>query len=173
MRASAPLPGSDTVALLRPLLGWRRTELAAIVTGTGIAAADDPSTRDEQHERVRVRAQLNAAQWLDPAALAASGAHLAAADAAIEWAVDRDFETVRADGDALAYRPGDAPPEIRRRIAARLIAALASEGDGGALRGREVDRLLGALDSGGSATLRGVLAAGGETWRFRPAPPRR
>jgi len=173
MRASAPLPGSGQVRVLRPLLGWRRAELEAAVASAGVEAVDDPSNHDEQHERVRVRRKLAEAAWLDPAALAASSAHLAAADEAIEWAVARDMAAVRSEAGALHYRPGDAPPEIRRRVAARLVALLACEGDGQALRGRELDRLLAALDQGRSATLRGVQASGGPEWRLRTAPPRR
>jgi tRNA(Ile)-lysidine synthase len=173
MRVAARLPGSDKVTLLRPLLGWRRAELNALVAAAGVEAADDPSNHDEQHERVRMRRLLAATPWLEPAQLAHSSAHLAAADQAIEWAVDREAAAVRTSVGALCYCPGDAPPEIRRRVAARLIAALASEGDGDVLRGRELDRLVGELEAGGSATLRGVHASGGPEWRFRRAPARR
>ena len=179
MRASSPLPGSGPrpingkAKLIRPLLGWRRTELASIVAAGGIDAACDPSNDDEQYERVRIRRLMAANNWLDPAALAASAAHLAAADAAIDYAVAREYASVQSDGETLRYDPRDTPPELRRRVAARMIAALASEGDGGVLRGRELDRLLAEIDAGSSATLRGVVAGGGPVWRFRRAPPRR
>jgi hypothetical protein len=52
------------------------------------------------------------------------------------------------------------------------VAVLASEGSGQPLRGRELDRLLATLSDGGTATLRGVLCSGGETWRFAAAPRR-
>ena len=122
---------------------------------------------------MRVRRIVAASDWLDPAALAASAAHLAAADQAIDYAVAREWDTVRDQDGALHYDPRDTPPELRRRVAARMIAALASEGDGGSLRGRELDRLLGDIDAGLSTTLRGVLASGGPEWCFRPAPRRR
>jgi tRNA(Ile)-lysidine synthase len=173
MRLAAALPGAGDVALLRPLLAWRRDALHAIVEAAGIAACDDPSNADERHERVRVRRFLADSPWLDPAALAASAAHLAAADEAVEFAVDAAWASVRRDAEALHYVPGDAPPEIRRRVAARAIAALASEGDGERLRGGELDRLLAQLDGGGSASLRGVLVQGGTEWRFSRAPARR
>jgi tRNA(Ile)-lysidine synthase len=173
MRPAAPLPGAGDVALLRPLLGWRRDELHAIVEAAGIAACDDPSNADERHERVRVRRYLADSPWLDPLALAASAAHLAAADEAVEFSVDTAWVGVRRDGDALWFEPRNAPPEIRRRIVARAIAALASEGDGERLRGGELDQLLAQVESGRSATLRGVLVQGGREWRFARAPARR
>jgi len=161
------------VTLIRPLLGWRRAELTGVVAACGITPAADPSNDDERYERVRVRRLLAASLWLDPAALAVSAAHLAAADEMIEYAVAREWEKVRHDGGALHYDPRDTPPELRRRVAARMIATLASEGDGSTLRGRELDRLLGDIAAGSSTTLRGVLACGGPVWCFRSAPPRR
>jgi tRNA(Ile)-lysidine synthase len=40
-------------------------------------------------------------------------------------------------------------------------------------RGEALGRLLATLEAGGTATLGGVRCAGGEPWRFAPAPPRR
>jgi len=173
MRPISPLPENGEVALIRPLLGWRRADLTAIVSASGVSPADDPSNSDEQHERVRIRRLVAANEWLDPAALAASAAHLAAADEAIEYAVAREYANVQSDGKNFRYDPRDTPPELRRRVAARIIAALASEGDGGTLRGRELDRLMAQIEAGSSATLRGVVADGGPLWRFRRAPSRR
>lgn len=182
MRASAPVPGHTGLTLVRPLLGWRRTELAAVVAAAGISAVDDPSNHDDRFERVRIRAALAEHDWLDAAALARSAAHLAAADEAIDHAVEQAWGNVRVEAagesGVLSFDPGNAPPEIRRRLVAKAIAALAHEGDGGTLRGREVDQLLATIDAGGSATLRGVRASGGrageiETLRFSRSPPRR
>jgi tRNA(Ile)-lysidine synthase len=171
MRPSAPLPGAAELRLLRPLLGWQRSELVDICEAAGVTPAADPSNDDEQYERVRVRQALSAFD-LDPESVARSAGHLGAADEAIEWAVDREWsDRVRRSVDVATYEAGSAPNEIRRRIVGRILAALASEGND-ELRGRELDRLLETLESGGSATLRGVLAKGGEPWRFEPAPPR-
>ena len=73
---------------------------------------------------------------------------------------------------SLAYRPGEVPAEIVRRIVSRIIRKLATEGDPN-LRGRELDHLLLELGSGAHATIRGVRCSGGREWRFAPAPPRR
>ncbi|MDQ3078861.1 MAG: tRNA lysidine(34) synthetase TilS [Pseudomonadota bacterium] len=173
MRPSSPLRGNMKLKLVRPLLGWRRAKLASIVAAAGVTAVSDPSNGDEQHERVRIRRLLAASEWIDPAALAASARYLGAADKAIEYAVAREYGRVQSEGEELCFDPGDTPTELRRRVVARIIATLASEGDGAALRGGELDRLLAQIEGGASATLRGVVAEGGPIWRFRRAPPRR
>ena len=173
MRPIAPVPGTS-LPLLRPLLGWRRQELEAICASAGMGPVADPSNEDERYERVRIRGALANADWLDPEALGRSAVNVAAADEALEWAAEKEWaQSVQRGADAFAYRPTDAPPEIRRRIVARAIGELANEGEGQELRGRELDRLLAELAAGRSATLRGVLCSGGETWRFVAAPPRR
>jgi tRNA(Ile)-lysidine synthase len=161
------------VPLARPLLGWRHSELQAVCAASGVQPIHDPSNEDEQFERVRVRNALAGTDWLDPAALAESAIHLADADAALDWAADSEWRRAVSEGpEELVYAPGDAPPEIRRRILGRAILSLASEGDTD-LRGRELNRLLAALETGGTATLRGVQCTGGAEWRFSRARARR
>ena len=173
MRPDSPVLGASGLKLLRPLLGWRRSDLEAICAAAGYAPADDPSNSDLRHERVTVRRAMAGADWLDSSALARSAAYLAAADDALEWAVEREWtERVTGDDQALIYEPSDAPMEIRRRLVARAIATLANEGPA-ELRGRELDRLISALEAASAATLRGVRCEGGPTWRFTPATPRK
>lgn len=161
------------VPIARPLLGWRRSELEAVCAAAGVEPLRDPSNEDARFERVRIRAALAGADWLDAAAITESAAHLADADAALDWAVDREWQRgVTGTAGELAYAPADAPAEIRRRILARAILSLATEGEA-ELRGRELDRLLAALDAGSSATLRGVQCSGGAHWRFTRARARR
>jgi tRNA(Ile)-lysidine synthase len=174
MRAAAPFPVPGAkLRLLRPLLGWHRRELEKICKTAGVKPVDDPSNSDEQFERVRVRRAVADAEWMNPEAIARSAAHLAAADLALHWATDKEWESqVRRSDSAIAYRP-EAPLEIRRRVVRRAVAALAREGQQNVVRGPELDRLIAVLSRGGKATLRGVLCTGGEEWRFAPAPPRR
>jgi tRNA(Ile)-lysidine synthase len=172
MRPLAVVPGSD-VPLVRPLLGWRRSELEQICATANLEPAHDPSNGDEQFERIRIRRALTAAEWLDPQALACSAANLGEAEAALEWATEQEWtRAVTRDAAEILYRPTDAPSEIQRRIVSRAVSQLATEGDGADLRGRELDRVLCVVASGGKSTLRGVLCSGGETWRFVPAPNR-
>ena len=162
------------VPLARPLLGWRRSELEQICVDAGVAPAQDPSNSDQQFERVRIRSALAEADWLDPVAIATSARNLAEADAALDWATALVWRrAVKREGEQLLFQAKGIPRELRRRVVARAVARLASEGVGAGLRGREVDRLLAELSAGRKATLRGVLCiGGGEQWRFRRAPAR-
>jgi tRNA(Ile)-lysidine synthase len=173
MRRSARTPGGK-IALVRPLLGWRRSELEAVCAAAAIEPVQDPSNEDEQFERVRVRRALAQSEWLDPEALALSAANLAQADAALQWATTQEWNSAVELGDgSVVYRPSDAPREIRRRIIRRAVHLLATEGGGADLRGRELEQVLRALVTGRRATLRGVLCIGGPEWRFTRAPARR
>jgi tRNA(Ile)-lysidine synthase len=170
MRAVRPIGG---INLVRPLLGWSRSELREVCDQAGAVPAQDPSNDDEQFERVRIRRALSESEWADPKILARSAANLAAADRALQWATDREWRArVRGDGQVLVYAPR-APLEIRRRIASRVLQRLAGEGGKEPLRGRELDRLMAVLHSGRKGTLRGVLCTGGKPWRFERAPRRR
>jgi tRNA(Ile)-lysidine synthase len=159
--------------LIRPLLRWRHSELEAVCAAAGVEPVQDPSNDDEQFERVRVRKALAQAELLDAAAVAESASHLAEADGALHWATTLEWQrAVTETGGQIAYKPSDAPREIRRRIIRRAILKLASEGGGAELRGREIDQVLAALRTGRRATLRGVLCTGGAEWRFTKAPAR-
>lgn len=171
MRGAASVPGHPALPLLRPLLGWRKAELEAIVARACIEAVRDLSNANPRFERVRVREGLADTPWLDPAALAASAVHLAEADAALDWAAAREWdERVTPDDERLFYRPL-APRAVRLRVIERIVATLGHEGTP---RGAEIARFDDALSAGGIATLGGVRGeASGESWRFAPAPPRR
>ncbi|HUQ13804.1 MAG TPA: tRNA lysidine(34) synthetase TilS [Novosphingobium sp.] len=171
MRADAPLPGHPRLRLIRPLLGWRKAELEAIVAAAGLAPVSDPSNSDPRFDRARLRDAMASAPWLDPPSLAAAAAHCADADEALDWTAEQEWNTHVSHADAgLAYDPA-APRAIRLRVIERIVAQLGREG---IPRGGEVARLLDTLERGGVATLAGVRADGMDrSWRFAPAPPRR
>ena len=162
------VPGTR-LPLLRPLLAWRRAELAAIVDRSGFEPAQDPSNADEAYDRVRIRTALATAEWLDVEAVAASAAHLAEADEAIEWMVEREWaENVGVTDGGLRYDP-QAPHAIALRVVTRIV-----EGYGGNPRGGAIARLLAELESGGQGNVAGVSArADCDSWVFRPETPRR
>jgi len=167
------------IALIRPLLGWRRAALRALVEEAGIPFVDDPSNDDMKYERVRVRQLLAAETWLDPLQLARAAAHAGEADAALADLADRlwrDHAVVGADGKVQLTLP-DVPRELRRRVARRAIEHVrrASAIDRPAFdMASNIESLLDALEAGTSATQGGVLAASKRgIWHFRTAPPRR
>lgn len=160
---------SPKLRLARPLLGWRKAELASIVAEAGIVARDDPSNRDNRYDRTAVRALLAETALLDSRRLAASAAHLAEAEDALAWATDRAFAvSVTHFSDAIELDPADYPPEILRRMLVRIFADFGTTPKGPAL-----DRLSERLIAGETATLAGIKATPRAQWRFEPAPPRR
>lgn len=167
VRGRGMVPDSE-LPLLRPLLSWRRTELARVVDRAGVTAAQDPSNADERFDRVRIRRELKNADWIDPVQLAASASHLADADAAIDWAARREWrECVSDDRQLLRYVPS-APRAIRLRVVAQIITQL-----GGDPRGGGVARLVDLLEAGETGTLAGVMArTAAGVWTFAPEPPR-
>jgi tRNA(Ile)-lysidine synthase len=171
MRPRSVSPGAH-VRLVRPLLGWRRTELEQICKDAGLIPVADPSNDDQRFERVRVRHALAALDWLDAGAVAHSAANLADADAALDWAAKAEWNhNVHEKPRSITYRPSDAPAEIVRRVVGRAIRKLATEGEFEP-RGVELSRLVSTLGQGGTATLRGVLCRGGSEWHFVPSPNR-
>ena len=167
-RARRPL--TEEVALVRPLLGWRKAELVALVEGAGIEAVDDPSNRDPRHDRSRIRKSLEQADWADPARLAASATALRDADEALDWALAPLITArIRREDDALVIEPFDLPRELRRRLLAAAFAELGAPSP----RGPDLMRALESLDNGQTVTLSGLKLEGGEHWRLAPAPPRR
>ena len=169
VRARGQVPGSES-ALLRPLLGWRRAELADVVAAAGLGPVDDPANRDPRFDRARIRQALGGAAWVDVAAWARSAGHLADADAALDWAAAREWsEGVTRDGPGLTYRPR-APRAIALRVLARIVRELTGE----EARGSALARLFDALLARQTATLGTLVArATRDGWSFTPAPKRR
>ncbi|HTU12910.1 MAG TPA: tRNA lysidine(34) synthetase TilS [Allosphingosinicella sp.] len=161
----------EGLAVLRPLLGWRRAALAAVVAAAGLTPVADPSNMDERYDRARLRRQLGETDWLDPPALARSAAALAEAEQALDWTVEQLIaERTDATRDGLSFDAADVPAELRRRALLRLLALLVPAEPP---RGEAVQRLLAALEAGETATLAGVKCTGGRVWRLAPAPVRR
>jgi tRNA(Ile)-lysidine synthase len=171
VRASGPLPGSGgALQVARPLLGWRRAELAELVAAAGLQPVEDPSNRDPAFDRVRMRQWLAGSDWLDVSALAKSAAALADADEALDTVATGLFEE-RASGRApLVLDPDGVPSELLRRLVVRCLAAVAPDAEP---RGDQVTVLVASLRDGAVATLAGVKCSGGRLWRFERAPPRR
>lgn len=163
--------------VLRPLLRWRRSELAAVVVDSGIVPVSDPSNADDRFDRARLRKDLSSVDWLDAVAVSDAAAMLGRADAALIWIADQ----MAADlimfekGDVVLDRHfADFPAELVRRFVIHAMLHVDPEfavtsGGGGGL-GRFVER----LEDGKSATLGTIHATVREgRWHFRLAPARR
>ena len=166
VRAVGQVP-ETRLPLLRPLLGWRRAELAGVVAAMGWTAVQDPSNLDDRFDRARLRKVLAGAEWLDVSALAASAAHLADADAARAWAAARDWsECVERGPVGLTYRP-----RAPRAVALRVLARIVGELDGSPARGSAVARLFDSLVARQPASIGGLVArAMADGWHFAKAP---
>ena len=157
------------VTLLRPLLGWKKADLVALVRAAGIDAVDDPSNRSTRYDRTAARALLAESPWMDAGRIAASAAHLGQAEAALDWMAQRMLaERMTRQGDAICLNPDDLPDELVRRMLVLLFAAFGEAPDGPSL-----SRLAARLAAGSAATLGSVKASPGQVWRFERAPPRR
>lgn len=162
--------------IVRPLLHWRRAELAALVEGAGLVAIQDPSNTDDRFDRARLRKRLATADWLDPVAAARSASALSDADGALDWMADRlAAETVVLAPQAAALRPAGLPAELLRRLVMRCLRHLEP---GLEVRAAAMSRLIGTLDAGGTQTIGNILCYctmrdDGPAWGFIPAPPRR
>ena len=159
----------DEAPVIRPLLHFRRSELAGVVAAAGVPVARDPSNEDERFDRVRIRRALAEADWLNPVALARSAAHLADADHALNTVTNDTLERcTRREGDRIICIP-PREGEVAFRVVSRIITQF-----GGTPRGSDVTRLIDRLLRGESGNVAGVLAtARGGEWIFRAEPPRR
>lgn len=163
--------------IVRPLLEWRRAELAALVAAAGIAPVDDPSNADDRFDRARLRKELARAAWLDAGRAAQSAKALRDAEDALDWTARR------LEGERCAFAEGQAtldvaglPFELLRRLALACIRHVDPAADP---HGPALVRFCDLLANGGQAMIGGVLATvlNGDgrdvLWRFTEAPPRR
>lgn len=172
VRAATEVIAGDghKVRLLRPLLSWRKHELQRLVAEARLNAFDDPSNIDPRHDRSRVRALLASSDLVNPLAVAASAAHLAEAEQALAFAVERlALDRVVIESAGALVTAGDLPRELQRRLLLAAMAALRAP----VPRGPDLDRALLRLQEGGSCTLSGLRLSSGKQWRLAQEPPRR
>lgn len=158
-------------SLIRPLLGWRKSELEAVVAACGIVAVDDPTNRDDRYDRARIRKSIQGVEWLDPIAASRSAGALAEADDALAWSAQALFkEYAKGDETALTLSAPPLPRELARRVVSHCLRVINPQADP---RGAALDRLLAALQNERVMTISGVKCRGGRNWQFSPEPPRR
>ena len=169
VRARGKVPGTQ-IPLLRPLLGWRRSELEDLVRSAAIAPVRDPSNADMRFDRVRARRMLAEVAALQAAGLARSAQLLAEAEDFLASQIDRlwDEKVIRTDAGFLYAAKGASAfeaVEIAIRIAARLEADFSRS---------DARELVERLRAGANASLGGILVCpeDGANWNFAPEPPR-
>lgn len=170
--------------LIRPLLGWRRHELASVLVEGAIPFVDDPSNTDGRFDRTQFRGMLAITPLLDPAQLARSAEHVAEAEAALRamerwlWSTRKVVPVGVEDPDFQIWLDlADLPRELKRRLAraaihdVRLVNGITRPDFTDATN---IEPLLDALETGKSATQAGTFVTPkGTVWRFSEAPPRR
>lgn len=176
------------LALLRPLLGLPKAALVACCREAGVGFAEDPSNRNPQFARARLRQLLPrlAEEGLGAEALARLATRMARADAALEAAADAAEARLRlAPPSALLSRFDRAglfalPDEIGLRLIGRAIERIGHEGpvELGKLEALHA-WLRAAAGMPDAAHARSRTLAGAlvrlevESVSVRPAPPRR
>lgn len=170
VRAHGWLEEWPGLAVVRPLLHFRRAELAGIVQQAGVPTVADPSNQDDRFDRVRMRLAMAEATWLDPLAISRSATYLAEDDEALDWATDRAWDEVAVAAEGrVVIRRGSEPHAIVLRLVARALTTL-----GASVTPSDVARLVYELYLGRGGNVGGVLATvEGDQWTFRPEPPRR
>lgn len=157
--------------LLRPLLLWRRSELADVAREAGCPTIQDPSNSDPRFDRAAIRLRLSATDWLDSVSVSRSAAALAEAEKALEWAVGGlEAQHVDQTGQEIRLSRIDFPREIQRRLLLRMLARLDPDLSP---RGDAIDQALVQLALGKKYTIGALLVSGGNGWTVKPAPPRR
>lgn len=184
IRARTYVPGSMR-HVIRPLLGWRKAELEALVHAAGYDAVQDPSNRVTHYDRVRMRGLLNDCRELDVPALAKSAAYLAEYQNLFDYiaddimASDVHFAMDKADYRPFARYYGAIARPLYSAVLMRIFAHF-----GAAPRGSDIMRLADRLCAGTSGNLAGILITptakapmaqpdSAILWRFCAEPARR
>ncbi|MFA6123032.1 MAG: tRNA lysidine(34) synthetase TilS [Sphingomonas sp.] len=174
----------EGVDLVRPLLGWRVTELRALAIAAALPFVDDPSNADPHYDRTRFRALLRDTPWLDPAQIARSAGYVAEADATLQeieawlWTTRKVVPEEVGAPDLQSWLDlADLPRELKRRMCRSAIRSVRAVN--GITRpvfddSTNIEPLLDALAAGKAATQAGIMVSvRGKVWRFAPQPPRR
>jgi tRNA(Ile)-lysidine synthase len=150
----------DDVFLARPFLNVSKARLIATLKKAKIGFADDPTNRDVNFTRPRIRAVMPvlAAEGGDARNLARLASRLARANAAVEILADgaerylalKDRERPQSGFEAKAFAA--MPEEIRLRL---LLRAIDRAGHEGPAELGKVEALLSALDGAGAEKKRG------------------
>ena len=164
--------------VVRPLLKWRRAELASIVGAAGLEPAHDPSNHDPRFDRVQMRRRLAELPWLDPLAFARSAEFLQEAEDAVADAVSGVMARAVHYQEGVTWVQWGYSRLIQVEVVGRVLQELGADAPRSA-----VAHMVEQLQTEGHATLGGVMARRAmyqkdaltqvDAWRFKREPPRR
>ena len=173
----ATLFAPHTRPVVRPLLHWRRSELAAIVRQAGIVPVDDPSNTDPDFERARLRMKLREADWLDASGFAASARYLQQVESALDAVIGEEVSACAEPGETWTYLPYLRGELHREPIWMGVVEVLALQFDC-RLTADQSARIVASLREGQKVNIAGVQAWAEESdgqvrWHLAPESPRR
>lgn len=173
LSAMSPRTVRHGITWLRPFLGTRRDALRLYLQASGLKWVDDPSNRNRDFERVRVRDALTVLETLGIGieALVDVTAHMKQARDALDWQaflVARDLVRIEAGAVTMELNLFRAQPvEIKRRLLIHSLKWLS--GHYYPARRDGISRMLDAIGEGRTMTLEGcqVSQANGIIWIYR------
>ena len=173
LSAMAPRTVHHGITWLRPFLGTRRDELRLYLQAAGLKWVDDPSNRNRDFERVRVRDALIVLETLGIGvdALEDVSSLMKQAREAVDWQaflVARDLIRIEAGAIAMELNLFRAQPvEIKRRLLIHSLKWLS--GRYYPARRDGVARALDAISEGRTFTLEGcqISQNDGRIWVYR------
>ena len=135
MQKTSDMPTGGGISLVRPLLDIPKARLIATLRAEDTPFADDPTNRDVQFTRARLRGLMPqlAEEGLDAGRLALLARRLGRAEAALAAMATEtaDMLSVKSAPGTVAYdrvKYGFMPDEIVLRLLGRAIAAVGNEG---------------------------------------------
>lgn len=158
--------------VIRPVLGFSKSELEKICIDAGVEPVRDPSNENPEFDRVNMRRWLaQSPHPFDIARANRTARALSDAAEALAWTVSglaeqhitEEHQQIQCDAEQF-------PRDLKRRL---LLICLSRIEPDLKPRGDAIDRLLADLDAGKTATIGNILCQGGKVWRFSAAPPRR
>lgn len=158
--------------IIRPLLGFSKSELEKICADAGVEPVRDPSNDNAEFDRVTIRQWL--AQSRHPFDLGRTDrtAHaLNEVAEALAWMTDFVAKQRISQND-MVYQcdASGLPRDLKRRL---LLLCISKLDPNLQPRGSAIDHLLNELNAGQTAMIGNILCKGGDIWFFSDAPPRR
>ena len=160
---------------VRPLLGWRKSELVTIVERESLPFVCDPSNEDERFDRTRMRNLLKNFHSLDRLAAVRSASALDKADQALDWMAHYLVSLWPDHEDAAVLRNDNYPDELFRRI---ILNRLKAHQSNLKVKGAALDRLMQSLHNAapamiGDLVITAVASPPCSLWRIHRAKRRK